>query len=67
MHFYQIDNLHAITALLAEMKKSEKENELTFMHLCEAGEFALKQNTETAYNTFMEEFGGIFFEMDVRS
>lgn len=65
MNFYQVDNLHAIIARLGELKASETRYCLTLAHLCDAGECALRANTETAYNTFMDECGAVIAKMNV--
>lgn len=65
MLFYQVDNLHAIIARLNEIKTLEKQYALTLSNLCDAGECALKENTEIAYNIFMDECGYAFSEMDI--
>lgn len=65
MHFYQVDNLHAVIARLVEIKASENDYERLLSHLCEAGEYALKEHTETAYNTFMDECGVALTQMKI--
>lgn len=64
MHFYQVDNLHAVIARLGEIKASEQDYALALSQLCEAGESALKANTETAYNLFMDECGAVMAKMN---